>query len=282
VKYLAMGVVKFFGVSAISALALVGAAPSGLTQSAGTISGQSESGKISWELRPPVNPKTIESTLWIWSKGFPDQAVSLGEVDHFGGVHFTSDDAWILVGNGLSSGSFITAWQRKAGFRYSESNEIDIGSSIETAALTPLCRAGQKIEDLIDRDSFDFESWAPEYGKYAFVVGLSVRMSQKWPDGDFHRFGGWRGVYDLQKRAVVRILDQGKMETASEKADGELNGVYDALRGVLDEKGAEQLKIEEEAWLKQRDAIKDPAEKLSFVQERVIALDSRIRFPSPP
>ncbi len=82
-KYLAMGIVKFFGVSEISALALVGAAPSGLTQSAGTISGQSESGKISWELRPPANPKTIESTLWIWPKGFPDQAVSLGEVDHF-------------------------------------------------------------------------------------------------------------------------------------------------------------------------------------------------------
>ncbi len=101
-------------------------------------------------------------------------------------------------------------------------------------------------------------------------------MSQKWPDGDFHRFGGWRGVYDLQKRAVVRILDQGKMETASEKADGELNGVYDALRGLLDAKGAEQLKIEEEAWLKQRDAIKDPAEKLSFVQERADALLNQI------
>jgi hypothetical protein len=264
-----------FGMGAISALVLVGATPSGRTQQAETNSGQSESGKISWELRPPADNKSSE-TLWIWPKGVPDQAVSLGEVNHFSGVHFTGDDAWILVGDGLSSGSFITVLQRKAGFQYSVSSENDIQSSIETAALTPHRRAGQKIEDLVDRDSLSFEGWAPGHGNYAFVVGFYARMSERGPDRDFLRFSSWSGVYDLQKGVVVKILDQGKIETVSDRSDRDLNQVYGELRGLLDAKGKERLKIEEEAWLKKRDAIRDPGKKLLFVTERIEALQSRI------
>ena len=47
------------------------------------------------------------------------------------------------------------------------------------------------------------------------------------------------------------------------------------MRGLLDAKGKEQLKIEEEAWLKQRDAIKDPQKKLRFVYEKAEALRLR-------
>ena len=47
------------------------------------------------------------------------------------------------------------------------------------------------------------------------------------------------------------------------------------MRGLLEAKGKEQLKIEEEAWLKQRDAIKDPQKKLRFVYERAEALRLR-------
>jgi hypothetical protein len=47
------------------------------------------------------------------------------------------------------------------------------------------------------------------------------------------------------------------------------------VRGLLEAKGKEQLKIEEKAWLKQRDAIKDPQKKLRFVYERAEALRLR-------
>jgi Lysozyme inhibitor LprI len=274
-----MNIVNLFWMGAIGALVLVGVAPSGRTQQSETNSGQSESGKISWELRSLADNNSIEETVWIWPKGLPDQAVSLGQVDHFSGVHFSSDDSWILIGDGLSDGSFITVYQRKAGFEYSP-DEIhspdDIQSSIAVAALTPHRRAGQKIDDLIDRDSVFFKGWAPEYGKYAFFVGFYARMSEKGPDRHFLRFLGWKGVYDLQKGAVVKILNRGKIETDSDLSDQDLNQVYGELRGLLDAKGKERLKIEEEAWLKKRDAITDPEEKLSFVMERIEALQSQV------
>jgi len=270
-----MSIMNLFVVGAISALILVGAVPSGGNQQAETNSSRSESGKISWELRPPIDNKSSE-TLWIWPKGLPDQAVSLGGVNHFSGVHFTSDDAWIVVGDGLSSGSFITVWQRKGGFQYSASSADDIQSSIETAALTPHRRAAQKIEDLFERDGISFEGWAPEYGTYAFFVGFYAQMSERGSDGDFLRFSGWSGVYDLQKHAVVKILDQGKIETVSDHSDRELNQVYGELRGLLDAKGRERLKLEEEAWLRKRDAIRNREQRLSFVTERIELLQSRI------
>ena len=111
--------------------------------------------------------------------------VSLGGVNHFSGIHLTKDDRWIVVGDGLSSGSFITVWQRKAAFQYDVRNDDVVQSSIENAALSPHRGATQKIADLFERDSISFEGWAPEYGPYTFFVGFHAQMSGERPTGIF-------------------------------------------------------------------------------------------------
>jgi hypothetical protein len=216
-----MRIVNLFGLGAMSALILVGVAPSGWNQEIEKNSGQSESGEICWELRPPVDNKSSQ-TLWIWPKDQPQRVVSLGGVNHFFGIHFTKDDRWIVVGDGLSSGSFITVWQRKAAFQYDVRNDDVVQSSIENAALSPRRSAAQRTADLFERDSISFEGWAPEFGPYAFFVDFHAQMSERGPDGDFLRFSGWSAVYDLQKDAVVKILDRGKIEAGSKVNHKEL------------------------------------------------------------
>lgn len=60
------------------------------------------------------------------------------------------------------------------------------------------------------------------------------------------------------------------------KEEQDLNETYGKLRSLLDESGKESLRVEELAWLKKRDAIKSPQEKLDFTTARVIELQDRI------
>jgi uncharacterized protein YecT (DUF1311 family) len=60
------------------------------------------------------------------------------------------------------------------------------------------------------------------------------------------------------------------------KEEQDLNETYGKLRSLLDESGKESLLVEELAWLKKRDAIKSPQEKLDFTTARMIELQDRI------
>jgi uncharacterized protein YecT (DUF1311 family) len=87
---------------------------------------------------------------------------------------------------------------------------------------------------------------------------------------------GWRGVHDLQKHAVVKTLEPSRILTATEIAEDDLNEDYRLLRTLLDEAGKESLRVEELAWLSERDAIKNPQERLEFTNARVASLEDRI------
>jgi uncharacterized protein YecT (DUF1311 family) len=63
--------------------------------------------------------------------------------------------------------------------------------------------------------------------------------------------------------------------TASEVEEEHPNENYRQLRSLLDKAGKESLRVEELAWLKKRDAIKNPQEKLEFTRARVNDLQDR-------
>jgi len=87
---------------------------------------------------------------------------------------------------------------------------------------------------------------------------------------------GWSGVYDLQKYAVAKTLDPGRITTAGEDAEETLNQVYRELRSLVDEQDKESLRVEELAWLNKRDAIKNPQEKTDFTSARWDELGNRV------
>jgi len=91
------------------------------------------------------------------------------------------------------------------------------------------------------------------------------------------RYSGWRGVYDLQSRTVVKTLERGKMTTAGQDAEARLNDIYRELRSLLDEPGKESLRVEELVWLKKRDEIENPREKTDFTNARCDELGDRIQ-----
>jgi hypothetical protein len=88
---------------------------------------------------------------------------------------------------------------------------------------------------------------------------------------------GWSGVYDLQKRAVAKTLDPGRITTAGEDAGETLNQVYRELRSLVDKQDKESLRLEELASLNKRDAIKSLQEKNVFTNFRVTELEDRIQ-----
>ena len=67
------------------------------------------------------------------------------------------------------------------------------------------------------------------------------------------------------------------MTTAAEDAEATLNDIYHKLRSLLDEPAKESLRVEELAWLKKRDEIKDPQEKTDFTNARCDELGDRIQ-----
>jgi hypothetical protein len=64
--------------------------------------------------------------------------------------------------------------------------------------------------------------------------------------------------------------------TQTELEEQYLNDNYRELRDLLDTKGKESLQLEEHEWLKKREAVKSPQEKVECTVARVDALKARI------
>jgi hypothetical protein len=256
----------FLGLLAVSVTALQ-ICPAQTEQS---ITGKSASGKIDWEIRPPADNRS-QSTIWLWPNGQKDKIAQLGDADYASpqNIVFSADDAWIVVTRHLSSGNYFSFYRRESDGRYTEDKSAEDPfekGEIEKAATS----------EEIDRSSFTFVQWADGFGPYGFIFALSARLSRRGPDSFFMQFGGWRGVFDLQKRAVVKMLEPGKVRTASETWEEALNEDYRKLRDLLDETGRENLKTEERAWLKKRDSIKSAQERAEFTGARVNELENKI------
>jgi hypothetical protein len=59
--------------------------------------------------------------------------------------------------------------------------------------------------------------------------------------------------------------------------DRQLNSTYQELIAVLDAAAVKELRSEQRAWLKKRDAVKDPEERARFIERRVRELLDRVR-----
>ena len=130
-------------------------------------------------------------------------------------------------------------------------------------------------QEQIDRWTANFVKWDPTYGTSAFVFSWNARLD-KGPDSFFRHCLGWTGVYDLRKQAIVQTLSSGKVATETELEEQYLNDNYRELRDRLDPKSKESLRLEEREWLKKREAIKSPQEKVECTVDRVDALKAKI------
>jgi hypothetical protein len=234
------------------------------------ITGKSATGNISWEIRPPADNRGL-STVWLWPDRQKDKATQLEGADIPGvqDIEFSADDAWIVIQGHLSSGSFFSFYQKQADGSYAEDKPAE--DFFENGKIEKTATSEQ-----VDRWSVSFEKWTDGFGPYAFIFSWSARLSRRGADTYFMHCSGWRGVYDVQKHAVVKTLEPCRITTASEDAERELNENYRELRSLLDEQSKESLRVEELAWLRKRDAIKNLREKTDFTNARVTELEDRI------
>lgn len=232
--------------------------------------GKSGTGKISWEIRLDNN----NYTLWLWPDGHKDQATQVGSAEDAMPVAatFNGDDTWLVVTRHLSSGQLFSIYRKDAAGSYSEPG----GQDDEDDPVPGFFKVEKTVTgNDIDRWSVNFDKWDPSFGSSAFVFSWTARLN-KGPDGYFRRFVGWQGVYDLEKRAVVKSLSPGTVFTQTELSEKSLNQDYRELRGMLDATDQQKLRQEQLEWLKKRDAIKTLQEKLELTLVRVEEFEDRI------
>jgi hypothetical protein len=83
-------------------------------------SGESATGRISWEFRTP--PGSTRTEIWLWPDNHKDEATRLGgdkEAAAFG-VQFSQNDDWIVVSRHLSSGNLFSFYHQKPDGSYEE------------------------------------------------------------------------------------------------------------------------------------------------------------------
>ena len=243
------------------------------TQEEESTTGKSATGNLSWEIRPAADNRS-SPTIWLWPDDQEKKAAQLGGPQDAWprGVEFSANDEWIVVTRHLSSGNFFSFYRKRADGSYVQDSAG--GDEEPVAGFFKIERTVTK--DQIDRWSANFENWESSFGSAAFAFSWSARLSRRGPDTDFLRCTGWRGVYDLQKHAVIKTLVAARILTASELEEEDLNENYRQLRSLLGEADKESLRVQELAWLEKRDAIKNPQERLEFTTARVNELQDRI------
>jgi uncharacterized protein YecT (DUF1311 family) len=90
------------------------------------------------------------------------------------------------------------------------------------------------------------------------------------------RMPGKTACVHLQKKTLVKVLSPGKVLTRTDLAEKELNDKYPELQALLEPSARSNLRLEEIEWLKKRDSIGDPRQKLEFTEARVAKLENRI------
>jgi hypothetical protein len=233
--------------------------------------GQSSTGRTSWEFRTP--PGSFRSEIWLWPADHQEKATRLGgenEAAAFG-VQFSQNDDWIVVSRHLSSGNFFSFYHQKPDGAYEE------GQGAGANEPVPGFDSVQKMvpKEQIDRWTVNFIRWDPSFGPSAFIFSWDARLDKGLDNFSRHCLG-WTGVYDLQKRAIVHTLSTGKVVTETELVEQYLNNNYGELRDLLNSKDKESLQVEENDWLKKREAIKSLQEKVECTVTRVDALKARL------
>ena len=236
-----------------------------IAQTGQPVTGKSSTGKISWEIRG--------ATIWLWPDDQKDKATQLGGQRDAQplAVQFSPNDEWIVLLRHLSSGNFFSFYRKST-----DSSYVQDSAGGDEEPVAGFFKVEKTVtKEQIDRWSANFENWDTSFGPAAFVFSWSARLS-KGPDNYFMRCTGWRGVYDLEKHAVVRTLSPGKVLTQTELSEQELNTDYRELRDLLDAAVKESLRLEQVEWLKKRDAIKSPQGKVEFTMARVSEIEERI------
>jgi hypothetical protein len=236
-----------------------------IAQAGQPLTGTSSTGKIKWEIRG--------ATIWLWPDDQKEKATQLGGPRDTQplAIEFSPNDGWIVLLRHLSSGNFFSFYRKSTDGGYIEDSAG--GDEEPVAGFFKVEKTVTK--DQIDRWSANFENWDTGFGPAAFVFSWSARLS-KGPDNYFMQYTGWKGVYDLEKHAVVRTLSRGKVLTQTQLSEQELNTDYRELRNLLDTAAKESLRLEQVDWLKKRDALKIRQEKVEFTMARVSELEERI------
>ena len=229
--------------------------------------GQSATGRISWEFRFPG------SQIWLWPDDHKEKATRLGgdREPPASGVQFSQNDEWIVVSRQIGCSKFFSFYHQKPDGSYEPLQTGDAGEPVPGFA---------HVQNIVPKDQLEswtanFIRWDPSFGPSAFVFSWNAVLHQG-PDNFFRHCLGWTGVYDLQKRAIVQILSTGKVVTETELVEQFLNDNYRELKNLLDAKGKESLQVEENDWLKRREAIKSLQEKVECTVARADALKVRI------
>jgi hypothetical protein len=126
----------------------------------------------------------------------------------------------------------------------------------------------------------------PEPGGISFhdpaILPGSVLVTYGWAqipkeDPVFHYRLRFQMKFE-EKKATCVLVNGRSIPDAGEEPDDEaaLNAVYGKLRAGLNDAGRAALKKEEEAWLKQREAIEDEMYQKSFTSLRVSYLRARL------
>jgi len=166
--------------------------------------GESDSGKLAWELRKGADTAEI----WISSpenKNTP--AVKLCETEGWGNLqmHFSPDDFWILVQDGGGSlGIHLRLFRRTKGATFAEQKQ-DIEEQMEKLAWKS---AGQPAENVLDHQYTRVLAWSAD------SKCVLIRTAGH---GGKRRISGFTAVYDLGTKTFsmdLAKLNGGAVEKA--------------------------------------------------------------------
>jgi len=158
-------------------------------------SGQSQSGKIAWELRGEDGAKTV----WLSSPTKPEwQPVMLCETEAWGNMELrvSPDDYWIAITDGGSSlGVHLKLFRREKGLVYKLQKE-DVEGQLAYMALN----LPSSAEYPFDHQYTRIVKWS-ENSKY-------VLFKTSGHGGNKYKIEEFMAVYDLGKKTMSRDLNK--------------------------------------------------------------------------
>jgi len=148
--------------------------------------GQSESGKISYELR---GEEVGERELWLYPENHADAAVYLCDTEGWGALemHFSPDDHWLIVQDGGASlGVSLRLFRRDKGVNFTEIKDADINGKAERMALKS---NGLPAKEILDHRYVDVLGWSRD------SKTVAVRIKGHYADRVSIR--DWIGLYKV-------------------------------------------------------------------------------------
>jgi hypothetical protein len=177
---------------------------------------ESEKDEFSFETR--ADKEGHRSMFWIWPVGHKEEAVpqKIGE-----SAEFSPDHAWMVLteridqpGNQNDRDYHLHLARRvnDSVYRYDRKTDAELENNVLSLVLTLY---GYQRSDCQRYSILACGQWAAD--SHAIAVVSNVQVTDPKDKEYFERIDNWKGLYDLDKGEVFRVLDPGKISAASSR-----------------------------------------------------------------